>query len=139
MDPRDRADAVLARAEARQDGVVTPINQTSPMDASSTCRLRISVVEETDRDGDEYETQSIPAPHGGQERTEPLVAPGADSTRTEPLVPANQAGYDRAPGPVPAGAEAEQPQETELDGLIPTVSQQPRKQRSVAERLSGLD
>lgn len=138
MDPRDRADAVLARAEARRDGVVTPINQTSPMDASSTCRLRVSVVEEAEQDGEDSETQSIPVPYG-QERTEPLARPGADSATTEPLVPATRPEQTTATGQVQAGVEPEQPQETELDGLIPTVSQQQRKQRSVAERLSGLD
>lgn len=138
MDPRDRADAVLARAEARRDGVVTPINQTSPMDASSTCRLRISVVQEAEQDGEDSETQSIPAPYG-QECTEPLARPRADSSTTEPLVPATRPEQSTATDQVQAGAEREQPQETELDGLIPTVSQQQRKQRSVAERLSGLD
>ena len=39
MDPRSRADELLARARARGAFVVTPDNMTSPMDASSTVRI----------------------------------------------------------------------------------------------------
>jgi hypothetical protein len=39
MDPRDRADEILARASARGAFVITPDNATSPMDASATVRI----------------------------------------------------------------------------------------------------
>lgn len=39
MDPRSRADELLARAGARGAFVVTPHNMTSPMDASQTVRI----------------------------------------------------------------------------------------------------
>lgn len=39
MDPRSRAEQVLAHARARGAFVVTPENATSPMDAASTVRL----------------------------------------------------------------------------------------------------
>ncbi|QGK71304.1 hypothetical protein GIY23_18840 [Allosaccharopolyspora coralli] len=39
MDPRSRADDLLARAGARGAFVVTPHNMTSPMDASQTVRI----------------------------------------------------------------------------------------------------
>jgi hypothetical protein len=39
MDPRRRADEVLARASARGAFVVTPDNATSPMDSAATVRI----------------------------------------------------------------------------------------------------
>lgn len=39
MDPRLRADEILARSRARGAFVVTPDNATSPMDASTTQRI----------------------------------------------------------------------------------------------------
>ncbi|MBV8933314.1 MAG: hypothetical protein JOZ47_14380 [Kutzneria sp.] len=48
MDPRDRADATLARASARSRWVVTPDNATSPMDAKTTARIPRAVVSAAD-------------------------------------------------------------------------------------------
>lgn len=39
MDPRRRADEVLARASAKGAFVVTPDNATSPMDSTATVRI----------------------------------------------------------------------------------------------------
>ncbi|WP_026197011.1 hypothetical protein [Sciscionella marina] len=131
MDPRDRADAVLERASALRRGVVTPINATSPMDASATSRIRRSVVEEAQRRVEEQDTQSIPAPgapHEGEETTQP-VREGATQPVHRP-----QAAAPRAEQRV-----AEDEPTTDLGGLIPTVAQQPKKPRSLSDRLSGLD
>lgn len=58
MDPRDRADAVLARAQ-RRTGVVTPDNMASPMDAADTQVIPSSVVAGADEDPDA--TAKVPA------------------------------------------------------------------------------
>jgi hypothetical protein len=44
MDPRERADAALARARARGAFVVTPDDAVSPMDAASTLQIPRAVV-----------------------------------------------------------------------------------------------
>ena len=44
MDPRDRADAALARARARGAFVVTPDDAVSPMDAKNTQQIPRIVV-----------------------------------------------------------------------------------------------
>ncbi|AUS79394.1 hypothetical protein C1701_14655 [Actinoalloteichus sp. AHMU CJ021] len=48
MDPRNRADAALARARARGSFVVTPDDATSPMDAASTVQIPRRVVSAAD-------------------------------------------------------------------------------------------
>jgi hypothetical protein len=48
MDPRERADAALARARARGAFVVTPESAISPMDAASTLQIPRVVVSEND-------------------------------------------------------------------------------------------
>jgi hypothetical protein len=48
MDPRERADAMLARARARGAFVVTPESAVSPMDAASTLQLPRVVVAAND-------------------------------------------------------------------------------------------
>lgn len=58
MDPRDRADAVLARAQ-RRSGVVTPDNMQSPMDSSDTQVIPSSVVRSAEQDPDA--TAKVPA------------------------------------------------------------------------------
>ncbi|MCP2255876.1 hypothetical protein LY13_004658 [Prauserella aidingensis] len=58
MDPRDRADAVLARAQ-RRSGVVTPDNMRSPMDSDDTQVIPSSVVRSADQDPDA--TAKVPA------------------------------------------------------------------------------
>jgi hypothetical protein len=61
MDPRARADALLARASARGAFVVTPDNATSPMDSANTQQIPRSVVAEIDRDTDPDTTTQLPA------------------------------------------------------------------------------
>src|SRR5690242_4873546 len=60
MDPRERADAALARARARGAFVVTPESATSPMDAASTLQIPRTVVSAIDR-SDPESTLSLPA------------------------------------------------------------------------------
>ncbi|GDY31323.1 hypothetical protein [Gandjariella thermophila] len=68
MDPRDRAEAQLARARARGAHVVTPDSATSPMDASNTVQIPRVVVNDADpRQGGRDATMVLP----------PGAAPGA--------------------------------------------------------------
>ncbi|WP_308292172.1 hypothetical protein [Prauserella alba] len=59
MDPRDRADAVLARAQ-RRSGVVTPDNMQSPMDSDDTQVIPSSVVRSA-AEQDPDATAKVPA------------------------------------------------------------------------------
>lgn len=49
MDPRERADAALARARARGAFVVTPDDAVSPMDAANTVQIPRAVVNAADQ------------------------------------------------------------------------------------------
>jgi hypothetical protein len=62
MDPRERADATLARARARGAFVVTPESAVSPMDATSTLQIpRAMVVANDERANDPEATLVVPA------------------------------------------------------------------------------
>ena len=62
MDPRERADATLARARARGTFVVTPESAISPMDAASTLQIPRTLVSAVDRRDDDPEaTMVVPA------------------------------------------------------------------------------
>lgn len=61
MDPRERADATLARARARGAFVVTPESAISPMDAASTLQIPRTVVAANDeRQSDPDATMVVP-------------------------------------------------------------------------------
>ena len=62
MDPRERADATLARARARGAFVVTPESAVSPMDATSTLQIPRAMVTAIDeRANDPEATLVVPA------------------------------------------------------------------------------
>src|SRR5690349_20793009 len=66
MDPRERAEAALARARARGSYVVTPDDAVSPMDAKSTLQIPRSVILAAARmDDDPEATMVVPAPLAG--------------------------------------------------------------------------
>jgi hypothetical protein len=85
MDPRDRAEAMLAHARDRRNGVVTPLNQVSHMDAEITEEIPGAVVAAIEEDPD---TDSMPAPGAAAKLAgeEPVLrdVPGVvPTTRTE--------------------------------------------------------
>lgn len=164
MDPRDRADALLARARSRGAFVVTPDNMTSPMDASSTQQISASVVSGLDPDT----TTQLPAslieendhPLASGTRTQPSPHPLAQPTPTRPLEvpgPQNTASQDTAPQPTvpnPAGPQRttplvprpqakpvasplKDPAEEEMTGLVPTIKQTSGRS-NLSRRLDGL-
>ncbi|MGW7534641.1 hypothetical protein [Amycolatopsis sp. NPDC054798] len=159
MDPRDRADALLARARSRGAFVVTPDNMTSPMDSSSTQQISASVVSGLDPDT----TTQLPAslieendhPLAGGTRTQPSPHPLAQPTPTRPLeVPGPQNTLPQQTVPNPAGPQKttplvprpqakpvasplKEPAEEEMTGLVPTVKQTSGRS-NLSRRLDGL-
>lgn len=161
MDPRERADAALARARARGAYVVTPEDAVSPMDAANTIQIPRAVVSAADT-GDstmvisasmargEPQTQQLhpqqqPQQAYGQQQSGPRGA-------TQPLRPQ---GYQQQPPqqqhqphqqqPRPVQQPQQQPQQQddepppprEINGLVPTT-QHPGTQRSMlSRRLDG--
>lgn len=144
MDPRERADATLARARARGAYVVTPESAISPMDATSTQQIPRSLVSAIDR-GDPEATLVVPANafRGGRHHAVPAQGEAMDdrpaiaqeaSTQMlpSPSRPQDQGPMSWAPPSPPAPPEPE-----ELDGLIPTTKQPPTTRSSLSQRLDG--
>jgi len=154
MDPRERAEAALARARARGSYVVTPDDAVSPMDAKSTLQIPRSVILAAARmDDDPEATMVVPAPLAGamgDDRTRSMPSPGAPqnhaqetdayeayanyeddnplthSPRTQPL---HMRPQQSGPRPMPETVHEEQ------DGIIPTTTTVTR--RTLAQRLDG--
>ncbi|GGM66399.1 hypothetical protein GCM10012275_41170 [Longimycelium tulufanense] len=96
MDPRERADELLARARARGGYVVTPDDATSPMDAANTVQIPRIVVDAND-------------PRNELDPDSTVVLPTAQ-TQAFPPVPPPQAGQQgvapQHPGMVQQGHPA---------------------------------
>ena len=145
MDPRDRADAVLARARARGLNVVTPDNMTSPMDSSATQQIPRAVVAAADPRGVDPDStmilsartaagqppQQAPAPRqpGQQQPGQPAQQqPGQQPGRAQ--ASQNQPGQQQKPA-------APQRKEQPVQGLVPTVQQTDTSRPSLSQRLNG--
>jgi hypothetical protein len=132
MDPRDRADATLARARARGAFVVTPESATSPMDAASTLQIPRAMVAAIDRrDNDPEATMVVPAighdlPAIAQEASTQSLRPHRHPVegQTNPLTWA-------PPAPPPP------PEPEHLEGLIPTVKHPAAHRSNLSQRLDG--
>lgn len=140
MDPRDRADAALARARARGAFVVTPDDAVSPMDAKNTLQIPRAVVNALDTsrdDGDTTMVISAGAARGaasGQQQPPPQqpVSPALlEETRTQPVQLPTQQDYRQPPEP------EQPPVPRELDGMVPTVQQPASPRNSLSRRLEG--
>src|SRR5207244_2088047 len=147
MDPRDRADALLARARAR-GGVVTPENATSPMDSLKTVQIPRAAVTGADRRHDDPDATMILPPgavigHRGGQQPPQYPQPG------QPQHPQQQPPQPQQPQPPHHQPPQQQPQqhqpqqqsqpsqERQLPGLVPTVQHAPVRRQSLAERLNG--
>jgi hypothetical protein len=118
MDPRERADALLARARARSPFVVTPEDATSPMDAANTQQIPRAVVNRIDDDPDT--TAVVPASVIDSVQGKlPQPEPKPDTRLDLPAV------------------RQEQPTEREVGGLIPTTTQSTGRS-DLSRRLDGL-
>ena len=141
MDPRERADAALARARARGAYVVTPEDAISPMDASATIQIpRVVVASLDERQGDPEATMVVQHPLAQSQPTQSQPSP-------RPPFPAQQHGQgygqghqvpqqQQQPQPRPREAEPEQ-QQQQPEGMVPTVQQKPKPRRTMSERLDG--
>jgi hypothetical protein len=110
MDPRERADAVLARARARGAFVVTPESAVSPMDAASTLQIPRAVVSAADdRDEDSETTMVVPGSRvGGRRRQQENELPAiAQEALTDVVTPRTQ-GKRRPVAPRPPREMPEQ-------------------------------
>ena len=121
MDPRDRADALLARAQSRGAFVVTPDAAVSPMDASSTQQIPRSVVDEIDAD-DPDSTAVVPAS---------VIESVQGSLDAADAKPGTRVGM------APVQPAAPEQREEQLDGLVPTTKTQTGGS-DFARRLEGL-
>ena len=137
MDPRERADATLARARARGAYVVTPESAISPMDATSTQQIPRAVVSAIDgSEGDPEATMVVPASaiggrHHAGDNTPAIMQEASTQALPAPSRPRDQSLSWAPPAP-PAPPEPE-----EVDGLVPTVKQPPATRSSLSQRLDG--
>ncbi len=151
MDPRERADATLARARARGAFVVTPESAVSPMDAANTLQIpRVVVAANDERRADDPDaTLVVPraemqgrrapdenVPAIAQEALTDVVGspPGIRSRRRRIEDARARGAAKRQPDP-PSGRRPVQPEE--VDGLIPTTKQPPNGTGSLSQRLDG--
>ncbi|WP_329051956.1 hypothetical protein OG738_06185 [Amycolatopsis sp. NBC_01488] len=146
MDPRDRADALLARAQARGVFVVTPDSATSPMDSSNTqqipraqidsldpdttTQLPASLIEENDHPlAGAAPTRRLEARNGRRpQATTPLSTPSPTTPMHTPLARRPQAE------PITSPLKEPDPEDT---GLVPTVTQNNGKS-DLSRRLDGI-
>ena len=160
MDPRERADALLARAKARGGFVVTPDLATSPMDSANTQQIPRAKITELDRGQDPETTEQLPASlieendhhlarsaptrqlevpgNQRQQSTTPLPTPqAAKQQATTPLARRPQAAPIASPlkeGPKPEPKPRQAPEDT---GLVPTITQNSGKS-DLSRRLDGI-
>ena len=145
MDPRERADATLARARARGAYVVTPESAISPMDATSTQQIPRSLVSAIDdADNDPEATMVVPASaiHG---RHHAVPAQGAPADQTPAIM--QEASTQALPSPsrprdptlswAPPPPPPAPPEPEQVDGLVPTVKPPPASRSSLSQRLDG--
>ncbi|GHG44714.1 MULTISPECIES: hypothetical protein [Amycolatopsis] len=150
MDPRDRADALLARAQARGVFVVTPDSATSPMDSANTQQIPRAQIDGLDRSRDPDTTTQLPAslieendhPLAGSAPTRRMEA--QRGRRPQPTTPlSTPSPTTPMPTPLSRRPQAEQitsplkepdPEDT---GLVPTVTQNIGKS-DLSRRLDGI-
>jgi hypothetical protein len=154
MDPRERADALLARAKARGKFVVTPDSATSPMDSSNTQQIPRAKIAELDRGQDPDTTARVPAslieendhPLAGTARTQRLEVPGSRRQQpqqtTPPAKPAVTTPLARRPQAEPITSPLKDPSvsgdlDLEDTGLVPTVTKNNGKS-DLSRRLDGI-
>ena len=141
MDPRDRADALLARARARGAHVVTPDNMTSPMDSSATQQIPRTVVNAVDpRELDPESTMVISAQMASGGRRPPQHQPQQPQQQQYQQQQPQQ--HQQAPQQHQHYQQGQQQGQAEPvqrvgPGPVPTVQQSQGGRPSLSQRLSG--
>lgn len=128
MDPLDRADALLHRAQARGAYVVTPESAISPMDASNTQQIPREVVRGADARIVDPDATTIVTDDEIREQDEHHLAEAAPTTTLEPRKSAEAFEVE--------DDEVEEEVEEELDGFLPTTTKR-MKPKLVSRRLEG--
>jgi hypothetical protein len=148
MDPRERADAILARARARGAFVVTPESAVSPMDAANTLQIPRAVVAAAD-ERDAETTMVVPAVHPNP----PAPAPPPPQEELPAIAQEALTDVVAVPHPGPrsrqrrleqhqsmlaarAAARQAEPAPEEPEGLVPTTKEPPTT-GSLSQRLDG--
>ncbi|RSM64963.1 hypothetical protein DMH04_50330 [Kibdelosporangium aridum] len=130
MDPRERADAALARARARGAFVVTPEDAISPMDAANTLQIPRVVVSSLDEQRPDSETTMVVG--------HPLADPQPTQSQPSPRKPQPYpSGQQQPPAPPRQAAPPEQEQDPQPEGMVPTVQKKPSPRPSLSQRLDG--
>ncbi|OLR90436.1 hypothetical protein [Actinokineospora bangkokensis] len=136
MDPRDRADAILARARARGAFVVTPDSATSPMDAAATLQIPRAVMAAIDAADPDvtmvFPVSGIAALADPEDDLPAIAREAATQSLASPPRPRPVAGPGSGSGAQGRGGEPEQ-----VGGLIPTVKQPQQPRQSMTQRLDG--
>lgn len=128
MDPRDRADALLARARARGAHVVTPDNMTSPMDSSATQQIPRTMVNAVDpRELDPESTMVISAQMVTGDRRPPQQPPHHQQQQQPHYQ--QQQHYQQQ--------HQTEPVQRVGPGPLPTVQQSTGGRPSLSQRLNG--
>lgn len=137
MDPLDRADALLHRAQARGAYVVTPESAISPMDASNTQQIPREVVRGADARIVDPDATTIVTDDEIREQDEHHLAEAAPTTTLELAreQAVRQAAAARAE-PDELDEDAVEVEEEELDGFLPTTTKR-MKPKLVSRRLEG--
>lgn len=132
MDPRDRADAMLARARARGRNIVTPDNMTSPMDSSDTQQIPRTLVNAMDpRRVDPDSTMIIPPGQMAQQQR-----PHPQMPQQMPQMP-QQAQQPMPTQPMPVAADDAEITQVVQQGVIPTATNHQQTRNSLTQRLNG--
>lgn len=145
MDPRERADALLLRAQERA-GVVTPDNMVSPMDASNTQQIPGAMVRDLDPEQDPDTTTKLPQSlienndtHLNEQAQTTKLDLFSDSSTTTPLNPLpRKTPQSGGPRQEPSAGQPEPSTDVEdAGGLVPTTRTKQGKSE-LARRLEGL-
>ena len=123
MDPRDRADALLARARARGRNIVTPDNMTSPMDSSDTQQIPRTLVNAMDPRRDPDSTMILSPHQMGHQQ------PAPRPPQQLPAHPPTQ--------PLPVQQDDAEITQVVQQGVIPTATNHQQARGSLSQRLSG--
>lgn len=121
MDPLDRADALLHRAQARGAYVVTPQSAVSPMDAANTQQIPRAVVRGAEAAAMDPDATTILSDDEIRGQDEDYLS---EVTPTSTLQLLAEEAEDE-----------EEVVEEEVDGLLPTTTQ--RTKSTVFRRLEG--
>ncbi|MEV4319282.1 hypothetical protein [Actinocrispum sp. NPDC049592] len=134
MDPRERADAALARARARGAFVVTPEDAISPMDAASTLQIPRIVVSSLDQQQGNENEQTMVVQHP-LAQSQPTQSQPSPRPPHQQYAPPQQHHHQQHPSPLPR--QAAPPDQEQPEGMVPTVQQPPKPRRTMSERLDG--